>query len=322
MKAISFSEVGEPLEVLRLQDVAEAAAKPGEALVKVDRRPIHPADLAFIRGRYRVRPEFPQSAGLEGVGTIVSVPAGIDLAVGARVAFRAVGSWADMASVPVERLIAVPDDIDNDDACQAALNPLTAWGLLDVSGVAPGDWVVLTAATSVVANLVAQLCTSRGIKSIGVVRGDVKSAIDNGRCATDVVLSASAPDLAERIKEVTAGGASALIDSVGGPGLATLLGALSPGARIIAYGVLDPAPAPITNAAVIYSNLTWLGFGIDRWLASLSGTEHAAATMGIWNLLRDDSLALPVASRFELADFQQALRVDASHGRIGKVLLI
>ena len=32
--------------------------------------PIQPADMLFIEGRYRFKPEFPQTAGLEGAGII------------------------------------------------------------------------------------------------------------------------------------------------------------------------------------------------------------------------------------------------------------
>lgn len=64
MKAIVFESAGEPEQVLRLGEVPEPEARGEELLVSVAARPIHPADLSFIRGQYRIRPSFPQVAGL------------------------------------------------------------------------------------------------------------------------------------------------------------------------------------------------------------------------------------------------------------------
>ena len=74
MQAIVFDRAGEPGDVLRLVERAVPEPVGDQVLVKVAARPIHPADLAFIRGQYRVRPQFPQSAGLEGAGVVVSSP--------------------------------------------------------------------------------------------------------------------------------------------------------------------------------------------------------------------------------------------------------
>src|SRR3546814_17935604 len=75
-------------------------------------------------------------AGFAGAGVVVAHGAGVNApAVGARVAFRSPGAWADYATVPAHFVYSVPEDlsdaIDGSLASQFALNPLTAWGLLD-----------------------------------------------------------------------------------------------------------------------------------------------------------------------------------------------
>jgi NADPH:quinone reductase-like Zn-dependent oxidoreductase len=97
---------------------------------------------------------------------------------------------------------------------------------------------------------------------------------------------------------------------------------LEPGARIIAYGVQDRSPAAVTNAMLIYSNLTWQGFGIDRWLGQSSQTEIHGMFNELWSMVRDGSLRLPIASMHALAEFGDALKADATHGREGKVILV
>src|SRR5262249_62209152 len=62
--------------------------------------------------------------------------------------------------------------------------------------------------------------------------------------------------------------------SKGGSLVARLFETLSQGARIIAYGVQDRSAAAVTNAMLIYSNLTRQGFGIDRWLEQSGSIER------------------------------------------------
>jgi NADPH:quinone reductase-like Zn-dependent oxidoreductase len=321
MKALVFARAGEPHEVLQLADVPAPLPSPDTVVVEVQARPIHPADLAFIRGQYRVRPVLPQIAGLEGAGIVVVGDGDGRIAPGTRVAFRWPGSWAERAAVPVSRLITVPADIADDAACQVALNPVTAWGLLDEARVAAGDCIALTAATSTVANLVAAIARQRGMRVLGIARGD--AARGAARSGADQVFAAEDPELAAHI--LAAAGerrVAALLDSVGGPLVATLLGTLAPGARVIAYGVQDRTPAAITNAMLIYANLTWTGFGIDRWLAQQPAGAIDAMVGALWSLIRDGTIALPVAARHPLAAFAAALAADAQPGRSGKVLLV
>lgn len=319
MKAIVFDRAAEPDQVLRLDDVSEPEPRADEQLVRVTARPIHPADLSFIRGQYRIRPSLPQVAGLEGIGVVLGRGRTGQFAPGTRVAFRWPGSWAEVSAVPEHRLIPVPDDVPDAIACQISLNPLTAWGLLDEAEVEPGDWLLMTAGASTVSNLVAAIARSRGIHTIGVVRGD--AAQGAARSAAQHVFSAQDSRLLSRVAEVTGGGATALLDSVGGPFIPQLFPALKAGARIIAYGVQDREPAAVTNAMLIYNNLTWKGFGIDRWLATRPPGTLPSVIAGLWALIRQGALSLPIDSTFALSAFREALAADGRRGRQGKVLL-
>ncbi len=199
------------VEVLRLTEVPSPRPAAGEVLIEVSARPVHPADHAFVRGQYRVQPVFPQVAGLEGVGTILEYPPNSGYAVGQRVAFRWPRSWANLAAVPIDRLIEVPTDVRDSDACQISLNPLTAWGLLDSSQAREGDWILITAATSTVANLIVSICRVRKINTIGIVRGAVSESVS--RCSADLVLSATDPR--PRCKDYRAGRRTADCSALG-----------------------------------------------------------------------------------------------------------
>jgi NADPH:quinone reductase len=321
VKALVFEQAGAPLDTLQYRDVNDPKPKPGQVLVMVDARPIHPADRAFIRGQYRVRPEFPQVAGLEGVGTIVESGMEVDWEVGTRVAFRAPGSWAELVAVPVDRLIRVPEGIDNATACQVSLNPLTAFGLLQAAAVESGEWLVITAATSTVSNVIGTIARERDIHTIGLVRGDPMASAQ--RCNVDSVLSFDRTQIVADILDVTGGSRPvAILDSVGGPAVSRLIPALRPGGTVIAYGVQSNEPAMITNAMMIYANLTWKGFGIDRWLSQNKLEVTSWIETQLWPIIRAGKLDLPVVGSYPLPDFVHALRDDERSGRRGKVLLL
>jgi NADPH:quinone reductase len=321
MQAIVFNQAGEPGDVLRVADVASPRIGGGDVLVRVTARPIHPADLAFIRGQYRIRPDFPQVAGLEGAGVVVEGNGRAGFTQGTRVAFRSPGSWAELAVVPQERLIAVPADVVDENAAQISLNPITAWALLDEAKAGAGDWILVTAATSTVSNLISAIARRRGIPVLGLVRGDAAQAA--ARSGATQLLSVEERELEARIMAICGERRiAAVLDSVGGPTIPRLFTTLRPGARVVAYGVQDREPAIVTNAMLIYANLTWKGFGIDRWLSELASDARLRMMDELWSMIRSGALALPVDSTHRLADFPAALAADARPQRNGKVLLV
>jgi NADPH2:quinone reductase len=316
MQALVFEHTGEAREVLTLREVPKPTPGPGQLLVAVEASPIHPADFGFVRGTYRVRPVLPQVAGLSGAGRVVGVGAGVDLALGTRVAFRWPGAWAEFVALPRERVFEVPAGIASVQAAQFVVNPITAWGLLEMARARAGEWIALTAASSSVAALVSALAEERGLRVVGIARA--ASLVELAGYVRGV--SEAEPELAERVRELTGGdGLAALIDPVGGPLVGSLFPALRPGATMVAYGTLSPEPMLVKNAALVYGNLTWQGFGIDRWSAHLTVSEVTTMTQALWVGIQSGRLPLPVQARLPLPELAEALRLAVAGGP-GKVV--
>jgi NADPH:quinone reductase-like Zn-dependent oxidoreductase len=318
MRAILFDAAGEPSEVLRLAEAPEPVLLPKEVLVDVRARVIQPADFLFVRGVYRVRPVFPQVAGFDGAGMVRKLGSEVrGVLVGQRVAFRSPGAWAEWAAVAADRVYAVPDDIVDDVACQFPLNPLTAWGLLDICSLSAGARVLATAGRSVVAALLAQLARRRGIRLVRVARRD------RGYVVIDEGEPGRAPAPLSELIEVLAAEKpfDAVLDAVGGPDTLALIKAIAPGGQLVSYGVLDNAPFSIKASTVLYRNLTWRGFGIHRYLQELSPSALAEASPVLWDILRRDPACAPVSARYPLSEFRTALGFAESGSKGGKVIL-
>ena len=155
MKAVRFARFGRPSEVLRLDEIPVPEPGPGEARLRLTHRPMNPSDLLTVSGIYPIRPTLPGSPGLEGVGRVDAMGAGVDMPVGQRMVTLAgvPGTWAEAIVVPVGRLLSVPDSMTDQTAAQFLVNPLTAWALLDDLSPSRGDWLLQTAAGSTLGRL-------------------------------------------------------------------------------------------------------------------------------------------------------------------------
>lgn len=319
MKALFFRQKGAAEKVLEFGDIDLAELLPGEIRVKLMASPVNPADFMFIEKTYRVEPVYPQIAGFEGAGIITDNGGDDRYPINTLVAFRHKNVWAEYINVPKSKVIRLPQDMPLEKAAQIALNPLTAWALLDEIKARAGEWILLTAGNSAVSKLIIQLAKRRNVKALAIIRGEAEQAslIELGAAA---VLNAYAENLEEQIKTVTGEERIAgLLDAVGGE-LATqaikLMGAYG---KIIHYGLYSQQPVMYNNADIIFKNLFIKGFGIDAWIHSKTDTEQQA----IWNeLIREvyrPDFIMEVAAKYSLDDYVNALR-ESKSGKKGKLL--
>ena len=153
MKALIFRQTGEPNGVLKLEEILTPPVAAGEALVRVLLSPINASDLHMVRGRYGYQPELPASPGIEGVGMVEALGPGVQSpTVGTRVIFVDTWhTWREQIICPVDKLVPVPDGLDDPAAATSCTNPLTAWALTRSShNLKEGELNAVPAATSAV----------------------------------------------------------------------------------------------------------------------------------------------------------------------------
>lgn len=319
MKAVVFDHPGSAEEVLCVRDIEPPVAGSGELLIRVALRPVHPADLLFIAGRYRIQPTSPQVAGLDGVGIIEACGQDVTgFAVGERVAFRSPGAWAELAAVPVSKVYRVPPGTSDEIACQFPLNPLTAWGLLDECSLLPGSRLLITAGNSVVARLLAAIARRREIESFLLVREENDYRILSADREQILAVGSGVEDVLQKLNGVTF---QAVVDAVGGPATVALIDRIEPGGWLITYGLFDDAPLTLRSSTVLFKNLHWLGFGVDAWLGRTTAAQLAAVSAALWTLLAEEPELLPVVARFELGRIKEAIIAARTNHQPGKILL-
>src|ERR1700733_14007947 len=131
MKALIFRKTGEPKSTLELAEIPTPLLGPGEALVRVLLSPINASDLHMVRGRYGYQPELPASPGIEGGGIVEAVGPGVQAPIpGTRVVLIDTWSiWREQIVCSADKLVPVPDGLDDSAAAASYINPLTAWAL-------------------------------------------------------------------------------------------------------------------------------------------------------------------------------------------------
>ncbi|MEM8558287.1 MAG: zinc-dependent alcohol dehydrogenase family protein [Bacteroidota bacterium] len=333
MRALRFHTTGRPAEVLRLDTLPDPEPGPGEVRVRLTHRPINPADLLEVRGRYGTVPDLPAVAGHEGVGVVDRIGAGVpEAALGQRVVPLDAGpTWQTHLVAHPRGLLGVPDGVPNEAAAQLFVNPLTAWLLVEHVGrqqygrLPEGAWLVQSAGATTVGRLVVQLARQAGAHSVSLVRrtSDVALLESLGADAVVVVEEASVPKaIRAQIRAATGGAPIRLgIDAVGGATGALVASALGEGGVLLSYGVLSGQPLPLDIGRVIFRQLTVQGVWRTRWFATAPRAVSRAALVYLADLIARGILTLPVAGTYDLAEIDDALARQAQSGRRGKVLL-
>lgn len=321
MKQVIFEQTGLPEEVLQYVDAAMPEPKEQEVRIKVLARNINPSDIMFIQGMYGIQPKLPCSAGFEAVGIIDACDRSSLYPLGTRVIFTAIGTWKEYVCVPVHSLIPVPENMSNEVACQAFINPLTAYAMLEESGLQAGDKLLITAGASAWGKLVIQMAKQKGIWVAATVRQEAQKQLLYPLGA-DLVINTEEEKISARMKESAPQGVPCIFDAVGGKLAAQILPSLAYGGTMHVFGLLSLENIPLNSGLLIFKNLNVKGFWLTSWMEKSSPEKRKQAIHTVFQHLSNSSLQVDIAGTFPLEEFQAAIKAYNSPGRNGKVLLM
>jgi NADPH:quinone reductase-like Zn-dependent oxidoreductase len=324
MKTLQLSSYGAPTDVVELAELDPADPGPGEVAVEIEAAPINPSDLMLIMGIYGVRPELPAALGAEGVGRVIAVGEGVDVArVGERVVVVPTlehATWREQTIIAERHAVPVDPGADRLQLAMLGINPVTAHSLLhDYAELAPGAWVAQTGASSATAGYVVALARHAGLRTLNVVRrpGSVRPLLDAG---ADVVL-VEGSDLAKQAADAIGDAPLELIlDAVGGEPVAQLASLLQTGGAIVSYTARGRQPIAIPVADLIFRGLSVHGYWLNLWLANTPADTVVQTYRELAALVADGTLSAPVEATYPLQEYRAAIGHAARSERNGKVL--
>jgi len=323
MKIARFSTFGRPDDVIACVEVDDPPSpKADEVALEVIAFPINPADLLTIEGLYAARPALPACPGAECVARIAAVGDAVaDLRVGDLVISLDRENWVQRKVTKASRVIKVPLGVDPLQLAMLKVNPPTAYLMMTrYVKLAPGDWILQTAANSGVGHCLIQLAKAEGLKTINVVRRE-GLADELLALGADLVLL-DGPDLAQRIAAATAGAPIRLaIDAVGGSQIVRFGDALADEAVVLNYGRLSGENPQLSGHQCVFKRLVLTGFWLVPWLQKLSRQEVVALYDGLARRMADRTLRVVVERTFPLEQIKDAVALANAYRRGGKVLV-
>lgn len=321
-RALRFHATGDPLDALRLEEVVSPEPGPGEVRLRMRARPINPSDLLQVQGVYGRKPTLPATAGLEGLGVVEAVGDGVDgWTLGQRaLPMGAQGTWADALITPASNLFAVPDALPDEQACQAVVNPLTAWLMAEQLGLGPGQWLIQSAAASAVGHCLIQLAKLRGFKVLCLVRREdaIPELLAAGAHAALCTTHADWPQLAAKLLPE---GAHAAVDAVGGALGGEMVKLLRPGGTMLVYGALSMEPLQLPGGQLIFRTATVRGFWLTDWKKRASADERTRAMSALLAAMAAGEIVVPVEATYPFDKWREAVEHAQVSGRGGKVLI-
>jgi NADPH:quinone reductase-like Zn-dependent oxidoreductase len=323
MRAVRFSQFGDPQEVLEVEDLPDPEPGPGQVRVRMHVRPINPSDIFTIRGMYGSLPRLPATPGLEGMGVVDRLGHGVSgLSEGDRVVpLGAAATWQEYLIVAPEQLVPVPDGISDQQAAMLVVNPATAWLMLrEDLRVREGEWVLQNAANSAVGTMVIQLSRRFGFRTINVVRRrEVEGRLRE--LGADEVVCEADEDVVARVAEITGGrGVRHALESVGGASGSNLARCLGAGGTMLVFGAISREPLTIESGPLLFRGASIRGWWLTQWFKTASPDQREGLFRELFTLIGEGAMAAPVAREFDLAEVREAVSLAMRSGE-GKILL-
>src|SRR5690242_15331040 len=321
MKAIQIQKTGGP-EVLTLVDLPVPKPKTNEAIVKIAASGVNFVDVYFREGRYPA--QLPFVDGQEGAGTVTEVGSDVkSLKPGDHVAYSNVlGSYAEYAAVPADKLVKVPAGLDDQQAAAAMLQGMTAHYLVySTYPLKKGETTLIHAAAGGVGLLLVQMAKNIGARVIGTAGSEEKARLAKDAGADEMIVYTK-QDFEAETKRLTGGkGVDVIYDGVGKSTFDQDLNLLRPRGYLVLFGGASGAVPPFDPIKLSQKGSLFLTRpSLMHYVATREELEKRAGDVLGW--IAAGKLKLRIEHKYKLADTQQAHRDLEGRKTTGKLLLI
>jgi NADPH2:quinone reductase len=321
MKAIQVQKTGGP-EVLTLVDLPVPKPKANEAVVKIAASGVNFIDVYFREGRYPAA--LPFTDGQEAAGTVTEVGGDVkSVKVGDRVAYSNVmGTYAEYAAVPADRLVRVPDKITDQQAAAAMLQGMTAHYLINTTyPLKKGETALIHAAAGGVGLLLVQMAKNIGAHVIGTAGTEEKAKLAREAGADEVIVYAT-QDFEAETKRLTGGrGVHVVYDGVGKSTFEKGLNVLRPRGYMVLFGGAS-GPVPPFDPIVLSQkgSLFVTRPSLIHYVALREELEQRSGD--VFAMIAAGKLKLRISQIYKLEEVQQAHRDLEGRKTTGKILLV
>lgn len=317
--AIRIHSQGGP-EVLQWENIELAEPGPDEVRLRHTAIGLNFIDIYERSGLYSIA--LPSILGREAAGVVDAVGARVkQLAVGDRVAYIGNGTYSEYTVMPTQRLVRIPDAIDDKQAAAMMLKGLTAQALLrQVRRVRRNEYVLIHAAAGGVGLIAVQWAKHLGAKVIAIVGSQAKADLVLAHRADHALLAQE--DWLAQVKAITKGqGVHVVYDSIGKDTFMQSLDSLRPRGMMVTFGnasgpVPPFAPLELSKRGSLFLTRPTL----FHYIATKPALQRAATEL--FDLVSQRVIELHVGQTYALKDAAEAQRALEARETTGSTVLI
>lgn len=329
MRALLSHEPGGP-DSLRLDEVPDPQAGPGELLVRVRAAAINYPDVLIIEDRYQLKPPRPFAPGGEIAGEVEAVGEGVEgWSRGERViAVTGFGGLAEKVVIPAKSAFRLPEERSFEEGAALLLTYATSiHALLDRGRLEAGHTLLVLGAAGGVGLAAVELGKAYEARVIAAVSSEEKAiaALDSG--ADQAIVYPQGPfdkdgqkALTQLFKEaVGPAGADVVFDPVGGDYTEAALRSIAWEGRFLVVGF----PAGIARLPLNLTLLKSCDVCGVFWgaFAARDPKANAAHVDTLFKLWRQGMISPKISSTYPLERAGEAIRAIAERRVIGKLVI-
>jgi NADPH2:quinone reductase len=319
MKAIRVHEFGGP-EVMKLEEVPDLTAGPGQVVVSVKAAGVNPADTYMRTGTYAVKPALPYTPGMDAAGTVLSVGEGADnVQLGERVYVGGTlrGAYAEQTLCEAAQVHPLPARVSFAQGAGVNVPYATAYrALYQRAQGRPGETVLVHGASGGVGIAAVQMARAGGLNVIGTAGTEKgqRLVLEQG---AHHVLDHRRSGYEEEIMTLTSGrGVALILEMLANVNLAKDLTLLALRGRVVVIG--NRGSIEINPRATMQRDLSILGFALPNATKDDLVGIHAALVAGLEN----GTLSPIVGREMPLAEAPLAHQAVMEPGAYGKIVLV
>jgi NADPH2:quinone reductase len=329
MKALLSHEPGGP-ETLRLTELPDPQAGPGELLVRVRACAINYPDVLIIEDKYQLKPPRPFAPGSEIAGEVIAVGEGVDCwTAGDRlIAATGFGGLAEKVVIPAGRAILLPPERSFAEGSALLLTYATAiHALLDRGRLAAEQTLLVLGASGGVGIASVEIGKAIGARVIAAVSSEEKADAARDAGADDVLVYPAGPFDKDEQKALTQlfkdavgpGGADVILDPVGGDYSEAALRSIAWNGRFLVVGFPAGIARLPLNLTLLKScdvcGVFWGGF------VARDPKRNAAHVEQLFRWWAEGKIAPKISATYSLERGGEAIAALRDRTAIGKLVV-
>ncbi len=306
-------------------------AEPGHLLIQMEASGINAGDNAFIGGAFP-KGSIPVSrydiCGVSGVGTVIETGEGIPSACqGKKVTIyrslkfgeAVVGTWCEIAHLPCEHCVILPDQVNMEDYSASLVNIITPYAFLKQITEEGHKGIICTAGNSATGIAMLGVCIVNQVPIISIARTQAAKKELEELGAKNILVQTD-PDFKLQLKALSRQLATtAVFDGVGGELMNQMMDVLPFNATVYCYGYLGGKTPLAFHSSLLMKGITIKGFGNFRTRTVQDPKLLQKALRDISAMIDMPHFKTKTGKKFRFEEIDEALRYSSPTG--GKAVL-